>query len=314
MTPPHATRLLAHDRTTAGSTSGLHAATSRSPSAGPPTPGGSPTTRTPVSGGRTAVPPGSLTPWSRLAAVASGLSRSLADGGRDLATLAWPVACAGCGAPDVVLCASCLLLLTAGARHAAVAAWPDGPGVWAASAYRGVPARLVVSWKDRGRHDLTAAFGTALAGPLAACRLAAGTGTDRLSLVPVPTARRNRRRRGSDLVRDLAVAASRRTGGWPGAPPDVVPALRHVRRVRDQAELGAEARRANLHGAFGVRRQWAERVNGRAVIIVDDIVTTGATVAEAARALSAEGARPVGACCLCVTARQQGVFASTPLV
>jgi len=250
------------------------------------------------------------------AELASAWARSLAAGGRELATLAWPVACAGCGAPDVVLCPPCLGLMTTGARHAAVAAWPYGPGVWAAAAYRGVPARLVVSWKDRGRHDLTQAFGAALAGPLTACALAVGAGSPRLVLVPVPTTRRNRRRRGSDLVRDLAVAASRRARGgrWPGAPPEVAPALRHVRRVRDQSELGAEARRLNLHDALGIRPRWATRVNGRAVIIVDDIVTTGATVAEAARALSAAGAHPVGACCLCVTVRQQGVFASAPLV
>ena len=290
------------------------AGTPPSSAARPPSRGRSATTRAAVAGRTASSATGALTRGRRIAALARRLSRPFAEGGRDLAALAWPVACAGCGAPDVVICASCLLLLTGGARHAAVAAWPDGPGVWAAGAYRDVPARLVVAWKDRGRHDLTVALGAALAGPLAACRLAAGSRTDRLLLVPVPTARRNRRRRGSDLVRDLAVTASRHAGGWPGAPPAVLPVLRHVRRVRDQSELGAEARRVNLHGAFAVRRQWAERVNGRAVIIVDDIVTTGATVAEAARALSAAGARPVGACCLCVTARQQGVFASTPLV
>jgi predicted amidophosphoribosyltransferase len=205
-------------------------------------------------------------------------------------------------------------VLTAGTRHAAMRAWPDGPGVWAAGAYRGGAARLVVAWKDRGRFDLTPAFGAALAGPLTA----AAAGDDGpVLLVPVPTTAANRRRRGSDLVRDLTLAAARSatTGGaWPGAPPRVAPALAHVRRVRDQSELGAEARRVNLHGALTVTRRWADRVNGKRVVLVDDIVTTGATMAEAARALSAAGAHPVGACCLCVTIRQLGVFARTPLV
>jgi predicted amidophosphoribosyltransferase len=177
----------------------------------------------------------------------------------------------------------------------------------------------VVAWKDRGRHDLTRPFGTALAGPLRACALAAGpqpAARDGPLVVPIPTSARNRRRRGSDLVRDLAVAATRRASGegWPGAPAEVASVLRHSRRVRDQSELGAEARRVNVHESLAVRPRWAARVNGRRVLLVDDIVTTGATMAEAARALSAAGALTVGACCLCVTIRQQGVFASAPLV
>lgn len=250
------------------------------------------------------------------AQAAAALTRSLADGARDLLGLALPVTCAGCRLPDAVLCAACLALLTAGARHAALRAWPGGPGVWAATAYRGVPARLVVAWKDRGRHDLTGSLGHVLTGPLVACGLAVGERAGPPLLVPVPTTARNRRRRGSDLVLDLAVAAVRRAegGGWPGAPPRVVPALRHVRRVRDQSELGAEARRRNLHGALAVRPRWAPVLAGREVILVDDIVTTGATLAEAGRAVAAAGALPVGACCLCVTVHQRGVFVTASLV
>jgi predicted amidophosphoribosyltransferase len=247
----------------------------------------------------------------------ASLARLLADGGRDLVGLALPVSCAGCDARDVVLCATCLALFSSGARHATVAAWPDGPGIWAAAPYRGTPARLVVAWKDRGRHDLTGPFAGILAGPLTAAALGAGPRAGPLLVVPVPTSRGNRRRRGSDLVRDLAVAASRRVHDgcrWPGAPPRVAPALHHVRRVREQSALGAEARRANLHGSLAVRPGWTSRVNGTEALIVDDIVTTGATIAEAARALTAAGALPVGACCLCVTIRQQGVFASASLV
>jgi predicted amidophosphoribosyltransferase len=248
---------------------------------------------------------------------APAAARPLADGARDLVGLVLPVRCAGCRLPDVVLCAACFMLLTSGARHVAMRAWPDGPGVWAAAAYRGVPARLVVAWKERGRHDLTAPLGAALAGALVACGLAAaGSGAAPPLLVPIPTAARNRRRRGADLVRGLAAAAARRAagGGWPGAPPTIAPVLRHVRRVRDQSELGAEARRSNLDGALTVRPQWIPRVSGQAVVLVDDIVTTGATMAEAGRALAAAGALPVGACCLCVTIHQRGVFVQPPLV
>jgi predicted amidophosphoribosyltransferase len=253
----------------------------------------------------------------------------LGDGVQGLAMLALPVECPGCGAADVVVCAACLALLTTGTRRAAVRAWPDGPGVWAATAYRGVPARVIVAWKDRRRHSLTRHLGAALVDPLVECGLAAGVGGGAWDdagpagppvlpplLVPVPTTARNVKRRGSDLVLDLARVAARRAtgGGWPGAPPQVAPALEHVRPVEDQSELSAEGRRTNLQGALSVKRAWEPWVAEREVIVVDDVVTTGATMAEAARALSAAGALPVGACCLCVTIRRQGVFEGAPLV
>jgi predicted amidophosphoribosyltransferase len=268
----------------------------------------------------------------------AALTSAVAAGWRDLLAVVSPVECAGCGLPDVALCAACLAVLTTGTRHVAMRAWPDGPGAWAACSYRGLAARLVVAWKDRGRFDLTPALGAALAAPLLAAAgpfaahaapggslgLSSGAGRARAGdagapvlLVPIPTAPGNRRRRGADLVRDLTAAAARAAtagGAWPGAPPRVAPALTHVRRVRDQSGLGAEARRVNIHGALSVTRRWSDRVNGRRVVLVDDIVTTGATMAEAARALAVAGALPVGACCLCVTIRQQGVFARTPLV
>jgi predicted amidophosphoribosyltransferase len=68
----------------------------------------------------------------------------------------------------------------------------------------------------------------------------------------------------------------------------VVPALRHARAVADQAGLAVADRRANLAGALAVRRP--ARLAARAVLVVDDIVTTGATGAEAVRALTEAGA------------------------
>ena len=70
----------------------------------------------------------------------------------------------------------------------------------------------------------------------------------------------------------------------------MVPALTHAREVADQAGLCVDARRANLSKAFAVRRPAvAHLVAGQCVIVVDDIVTTGATAAEAVRALAAAG-------------------------
>jgi predicted amidophosphoribosyltransferase len=76
---------------------------------------------------------------------------------------------------------------------------------------------------------------------------------------------------------------------------DVVPALRQRRRIADQAGLGQIARRENLRHALAVRRVAGSVLRDRCVVLVDDVVTTGATLAEAARAMRADGVEPCGA-------------------
>lgn len=232
----------------------------------------------------------------------------------DLAGLVWPVRCAGCGRPGQRVCPPCRGTLHAGIRRAPAVSGQGGPGgpeIWAAAGYAGVPGRLVVAWKDRGRHDLTGTFVAALAPVLAACReTLAGPGDPPWLVVPVPASARARRHRGADLVHDLAVAAVRRQErGFV-----VRRALRLVRRVADQAGLDADGRRRNLAGAFGLRHGSAGALAGRRVLLVDDVVTTGATVTEATRVLTSEGAQVVGGCCLCVTDRRLGVSKGGDLV
>jgi predicted amidophosphoribosyltransferase len=87
--------------------------------------------------------------------------------------------------------------------------------------------------------------------------------------------------------------------------PVVVPALAVRRSVRDQAGLDRAARSANLAGSVRLRRSAVGRLRGRAVVLVDDVVTTGATLAEAARVLRASGLDVVGAAVVAATARER---------
>jgi predicted amidophosphoribosyltransferase len=233
-----------------------------------------------------------------------------------LLALAVPVECPGCGAPDVRLCPHCTGELAAPARPVPVRI-PVRVPAWACAPYGAAVARCVVAWKDRGRLDLTAALGAALARAVAAA-LDDGPwpAGDRVLLVPVPSSAAARRARGTDVTAALARAAAadlRRRG----LPVGVRPALHQRRRVADQAGLGAVARRVNLAGALGVRRRSRPRLRGAVVVLVDDVVTTGATAAEACTVLTEHGARVVGVAAACWTPRRrqaercsQGPFSS----
>jgi predicted amidophosphoribosyltransferase len=223
-------------------------------------------------------------------------------------TLIWPVSCAGCGLPDVPICSRCRAAVAGPAFYTPVVGWPLGFGAWAACRYHGSAARMLIAWKERGRLDLTGPLGVGLGAAVLACRAAQAAPASPWLLVPVPTTRAGRRQRGGDLMVDLTRrAAATCRPAWNGPPPQPVQALTHVRRVRDQGALGASGRRANLRGALAVRNSMTGLVSGQSCVVVDDVVTTGTTAAEAARALTSVGARVVGACFLSVTLRQLGV-------
>ncbi|GAA1729557.1 ComF family protein [Streptomyces yatensis] len=115
-----------------------------------------------------------------------------------------------------------------------------------------------------------------------------------LLLVPVPSARRAVGARGHDPARRIALAAAGvlRGGGCPARVPAV---LRQRRRVSDQSRLDARQRRANVTGALGAVPGSGRLLAAGPVVLVDDLMTTGASLAEAARAVTAAGGLVIGA-------------------
>lgn len=202
---------------------------------------------------------------------------------RAAAALLLPVWCAGCDAPDVALCAACEAALQQ-APHRRVL--PGGLVVHSALAFEGVPARVVRALKEEGRTVLARCLGAALATAWAAGEGEWGAGA---RAVVVPTSRVALRRRGYAPVALVARRAGLSTTS----------SLRQVGRVRDQRGLARGERAQNVAGSMAFR--------GGAVgdvVLVDDVLTTGATLQEATRVLVASGCRVLGAVTVAATPRR----------
>lgn len=208
----------------------------------------------------------------------------------DLLDLVLPRDCAGCRLPGRTLCATCAAALGSPRPHRPEPCPAGLPRLVAAGAYDGAVRAALLAHKERGRLGLVAPLGTALAAAVRELDPPRGA-----VLVPVPSSPAAVRERGQDHARRLAAAAARRL---PGVRARAL--LLPARRVADQSGLTSLQRAANLSGALRARR----RLDGLPVVVVDDVVTTGATLVEAARALRAAGADVVGAAVVGATTRR----------
>jgi predicted amidophosphoribosyltransferase len=209
--------------------------------------------------------------------------------------------CVGCARAGPALCARCGTCLEVLPRRAMPTPVPPGlPPVYAVTAYDGVAKAVLLAHKEEGRLALARPLGRALAlSCLGVLTGGANRRAEGVRLVPVPSAAARVRQRGHDPL--LRVAREcRRSLRRAGIAAALHPVLRAVRPVEDQAGLAAHARHDNLRGAF---RAMARRPSGGAVIVVDDIITTGATAVEAARALEQAGAEVLGVAVVAATAR-----------
>jgi predicted amidophosphoribosyltransferase len=221
------------------------------------------------------------------AAIRSALADALA--------LVLPVVCAGCGVPDTALCRECAAALEPLPIRRVIEP-PGGPvAVWSGLAFEGVAARVIRSLKEDGRTPLARCLAPALRTALA--RLDAPG----CVVVPMPTSRVSYRTRGF-RVPDLLAARA-------GVP--VARLLRPVRRTGDQRGLDRDARRANVARSMTARAlpawgpAWFAASRGAVgippVIVLDDVITTAASLEEAVRALRAAGAHVVGAVTVAAT-------------
>jgi ComF family protein len=190
-----------------------------------------------------------------------------------------PVECAGCARPDRGLCDNCRSHLRPVLTYTTLG---DGTPLRSALQYEGVVRRVILAFKEQGRTDVA----RALAQPLAAA-LASAAREEQPLIVTVPSSRSGYRRRGFDPVAVLV----RRAGYRPSR------VLIAARPTRAQKLLDVAERAENRIGSLRARRD----LHGQFFVLVDDVVTTGATVVEAVRAIRESGGTVVSAVALAST-------------
>ena len=259
----------------------------------------------------------------------------------DLLAVLLPTSCVVCEAADHSLCPDCRRRVRRSGTHpysaqdaaellprresaGAAACGPDEDEpalpVLAAGRYAGSLARVLLAYKNHGHTDLAGVLRPMLAGALhqavkhaGAAGGSAGAGGAPLVLVPVPATGRSQRRRGYNPLGMLL--SGLQSGRLLPAGTAVEPLLRLTRRPRDflrpaalaaaaagarsQKSLGRSGRRRNVYGTMTASDKGS--LAGIRCLVIDDVLTTGATIAEATRALRAAGARVEGAVVLAAT-------------
>ncbi len=210
----------------------------------------------------------------------------------DALTLALPVHCSGCSMPGRGLCEGCRRALLPDPVRRRLA---DGTPVVAALRYEGRVREVMLAFKEHGRTDAAPALSLALHAAVATARDAAPA-AQAVELAAVPATRQSRRRRGYDPVELVA----RRAGGRPAR----VLTLTADRGA--QKRLGADERAANRAGSMGARGS----LHGRSFLLIDDVLTTGATLGEAVRAIRVAGGTVIAAATIAWTPLRRTVGAA----
>ncbi len=230
---------------------------------------------------------------SRWSCIAAEYPQNVTDH-RDTAhvlDLVLPLECGGCGAPSTRWCAACArqLAVKADEPHLVTPRVDPGVPVLSLGRYAGARREAIVAVKEHGRADLIAPLAVALQSGLERLLTWGVVGTP-LTVVPAPTRRSAARRRGGDPVTRMARAA---TAGLPDVAD--IQSSRRCECGPWSATLSAcPAPIASATSSAASRSIKPIEGLAKAVLVVDDIVTTGATASESVRVLQIAGAQVVG--------------------
>ncbi|MFM7499603.1 MAG: ComF family protein [Actinomycetota bacterium] len=204
-----------------------------------------------------------------------------------LRSLVIPVQCIVCTVPDIVLCRVCSDELLHAPRNnpIMVSTLAGQMSIATKLPFSDEVSRLVLGAKDDHNHQLESVLVDSL-------RQSRSLFPEGLLLIPIPSSERARRARGRDFLLDISRELARDT------KDEVIPLLSLGRKVAPQKSLNATDRARNMDGAFRVREdllsKFHDSLQVNQALIVDDVLTTGATMREGYRALHRAGARCIG--------------------
>ncbi len=236
-------------------------------------------------------------------------ARFLASAGEfllDLAALVWPTSCVVCDAADRDLCESCRAALRSQRDRVIDTRAPTGVRVCAAHGYENPVKAPLLALKHQGMTGFARPLAERLRAPLV--RVTSGVPPGgRVLLVAAPSRRSRVRERGYQhvelliraVLRDVRADAAIANASFRALPG----ALRSVRGRTAQVGLSARERQENAARVSVIRRARLPLFGAR-VVLVDDVVTTGATVSAASEALAAAGAHVLGVVSLCLVQRR----------
>ena len=193
--------------------------------------------------------------------------------------LVLPRACAGCGAPGQLLCRNCRMILAQPPRRITPRADVLAP-VYSCGGYGGPHREVILEMKERNNRAIRPHIAAVLREALETLQ-ARGEFSHRLVLVPAPTRARSARLRGGDPITQLCTAS-----GFP-----TWQAVRLAPAMPDQSGLNCDDRLHNVRGNIQLVRSVPR---GAEVVVVDDVITTGATLAATVDMLTFDGADVAG--------------------
>ena len=209
----------------------------------------------------------------------------------DLKYLLFPTRCFGCRELGYSICSQCRRLWNPHLFQSRV----SDVAVYSAISYSPVAKNILLAAKEQSIKSADQLVHIALGSSLQELFQKHSS----CALVPIPSGRSSNRRRGRDFICEMAISVAKDFG------VAVLPLLEHRRVIRDQSNLNIAGRRENLAMALSIKPEFHGIYSGESVVILDDLVTTGATINEANRALTRGGFKVQAAATACVALRRR---------